>query len=62
MQDEIFIVILVILVLWLIYQSCYKCSPMDSFGMDNKPFEPDNTSIGNNPWDEIQYIKPTFRV
>jgi hypothetical protein len=34
----------------------------ESFGTDNKPFEPDNSMVQNNPWDNINYIVPTFVI
>lgn len=34
----------------------------ESFGIDNKPFEPENTLLHRNPWDDIDYIVPTFVV
>ncbi len=34
----------------------------EPFGVDNKPFEPENTLLHRNPWDDIDYIGPTFIV
>jgi hypothetical protein len=33
----------------------------EGFGIDEKPFEPDNTLLNRNPWDDIDYIVPTFK-
>ena len=32
------------------------------FGVDTKPFEPDNSRPNFGPWDDIDYIKPEFIV
>jgi hypothetical protein len=37
-------------------------SGIDGFGADNKPFEPDNSMPMQNPWDNIDYIVPTFII
>ena len=32
----------------------------EGFGRDDKPFEPDNSTPMQNPWDNIDYIVPRF--
>lgn len=53
--------LLVALVLLL---ACYSrvTISIDGFGTDNKPFEPDNTLLHRNPWDDIDYIVPVYKV
>lgn len=34
----------------------------EPFGIDDKPFEPENMLLHRNPWDDIDYIVPVFRV
>jgi len=33
---------------------------MEGFGMDNRPFEPENTLLHMNPWDNVDYQVPVF--
>jgi hypothetical protein len=33
---------------------------MDGFGMDNRPFEPENTLLHRNPWDDVDYRVPSY--
>ncbi len=35
---------------------------LESFGMDHRPFEPENTLLHRNPWDDVDYIVPKFIV
>lgn len=39
-----------------------KINKKDYFGIDEKPFEPDNTLLHRNPWDDIDYIKPVYKI
>ena len=55
-------IILIILIFYYINTIQYHYTKFESFGIDDKPFEPDNTLYHRNPWDDINYIKPTFLV
>jgi len=48
-------IVLIVLIFCLI-----RCSKKENFGYSEKPFEPDNSSFMRNPWDDIDYIKPTY--
>ncbi len=41
---------------------CYTKKSRDGFGVDNKPFEPDNSMLLRNPWDDIDYIRPSVKM
>lgn len=54
-------VLLVLLVALLhCYTSCRQPVYMDGFGMDNRPFEPENTLLHRNPWDDVDYRVPSY--
>ncbi len=38
------------------------CDCVEGFGTDDKPFEPDNSTPMQNPWDNIDYIVPRFTI
>lgn len=59
MSDFLIVVLLVILFAWL-YANGQPYQ--EGFGQDQKPFEPDNSVWGENPWDNINYIRPAFVV
>ncbi len=54
--------LLVVVILLLACRSKISIKLAESFGVDNKPFEPENTLLHRNPWDDIDYIVPTFVV
>lgn len=59
-MDEAAVYIILALVLmwaWSRYQRCRY----ERFSMPNKPFEPDNVLLNRNPFDDMDYIVPTFR-
>lgn len=64
MSDHIVEYLTIILLVGIIaLLLCYsKSSNKDSFGTDNKPFEPDNSLLNRNPWDDIDYMVPTFLI
>lgn len=37
-----------------------KNKDYEGFGMDNRPFEPENTLLHRNPWDDVDYIVPVY--
>jgi hypothetical protein len=48
-------ILLIILIFCLL-----RCSKKENFGYSEKPFEPDNSVPMQNPWDNIDYIKPKY--
>ena len=49
---------LVLCTVLLLY--CYM-NKKEGFGVDNKPFEPENVLLNRNPWDDIDYIVPSVK-
>jgi hypothetical protein len=54
--------LVVILFLLLAIRHVNKYGKKEHFGTDNKPFEPENTLLNRNPWDDIDYVVPVFRT
>lgn len=55
--EEYLSVVLLVGLTLLIF--CYAKNS-EGFGSDNKPFEPDNMVMMENPFDNIDYIRPVF--
>jgi len=55
-------IIIVILLIWvfLFIQRKTQCRH-ENFGYNQKPFEQDNATPMNNPFDNIDYIRPEYR-
>lgn len=52
---------LLLLVLFALLLYCYtKKGGSEGFGMNERPFEPENTLLHRNPWDDINYIVPVY--
>ncbi len=64
MSESVEYLVIGLLVLLTLLLACYSkvTVPIDGFGVDNKPFEPENTLLHRNPWDDIDYIVPVFKV
>ena len=64
MADIIEYLLIGLVLLLIVLIICYSNIniDIDGFGTDNKPFEPDNTLLNRNPWDDIDYIVPVFRT
>lgn len=60
MRDQLVWALLILLLILLLKNN--TCCSAESFGVDNKPFEPDNMLLNRNPWDDIDYIVPVYRV
>ena len=60
--ETLVVALLVLLSLLLICYSGLHIRSVEGFGMDDRPFEPDNTLLHRNPWDDVDYIKPEFVV
>jgi len=58
-NEDLTVILLVGILLLLL---CYNSHKKESFGVDNKPFEPDNSLLHRNPWDDIDYIVPTVKM
>lgn len=56
------LILVVLSLIHNIYVVYNIASEFEGFGRDNKPFEPDNSSMGNNPWDNIDYIVPSYII
>lgn len=54
------IAVFIILLIVLNYRDITE--KIEGFGTDDKPFEPDNSEIQNNPFDNIDYIRPVFKL
>ncbi len=52
-----------VLVALTLLLACYSriSIKFEGFGTDSKPFEPDNTLLHRNPWDDIEYIVPVYK-
>ena len=57
---ELGYLILLFLLIMLFY--CKTHNNYEYFGVDNKPFEPDNSMLNRNPYDDIDYIVPVFKI
>jgi hypothetical protein len=64
MEDIRGYLVIGVLITIVLLLSCYlKISiKFEAFGTDNKPFEPENTLLHRNPWDDIDYIVPVFKI
>lgn len=60
-MSDVGVYVVLILVLWFAFDRYKKCKTRSAFSMPNQPFEPDNTLFLRNPFDNFDYIKPTFR-
>ena len=62
MADIIEYLLIGLVLLLIVLIICYSNIniDIDGFGTDNKPFEPDNTLLNRNPWDDIDYIVPVY--
>ncbi len=57
------IFLIIVIVAFALDKVSFKIfSKKDGMGVDSKPFYPDNTSLLNNPWDNIDYIVPTVKT
>jgi len=54
--------VLALLVLLVILLACKIKRLPEGFGMDDRPFEPENTLLHRNVWDDVGYVRPVFRV
>lgn len=52
MYNSLFILIIVIVI--LIYKK-------ENFSLSTKPFEPDNYLQNRNPFDDLNYVIPTYK-
>lgn len=59
-QVELLTLVLLCSLILLLY--CYNKKSKEGFGIDNKPFEPENTLLNRNPWDDIDYIVPSVKM
>ncbi len=58
-----YLVLGLVVLLALLLACYYKVNvTIDGFGVDNKPFEPENTLLHRNPWDDIDYVVPVFNT
>lgn len=60
-MDDTITYLLLALVLLYAWSRYEKCRNRSAFSMPNKPFEPDNNLFMSNPFDDMDYITPTFR-
>lgn len=61
MSETVEYLVLAVVVLLILLLACRsKKLDVEAFGMNEKPFEPDNSEVGRNPFDDIDYIRPKF--
>ncbi len=60
-MSEVFTCILWAVIIFLILNLLTN-NEIEGFGVDEKPFEPDNSAVLQNPWDNIDYIVPRFVI
>lgn len=64
MLTDILIILIILLIYWYInipqeeHPSKYMIYVREGY----KPFEPENTLLNRNPYDDINYIMPEFKV
>jgi hypothetical protein len=61
--DDVTIAFGLLVVLSVLLIICYSKKVQinkDGFGIDNRPMEHENSLLMRNPWDEVDYIVPTF--
>ncbi len=62
-DTNVTILVVAVLICLIMLLSCYldiNITFKESFGTDDRPFEPDNTLLNRNPWDDIDYVRPVF--
>lgn len=64
-MNEVETACLLLVVLFGLLLYCYtknKDEPYsrERFGTNDRPFEPENTLLHRNPWDDIDYIVPEY--
>lgn len=57
-MDALFVIVSVLLVYFLL---C-NCKSRESFSLSNKPMATENSMLNRNPFDDIDYITPTFTM
>lgn len=60
MENFLFLVFIILCIFYLFCRS--KKSKSEGFGMDNRPFEEDNSLLHRNVWDEVDYIRPELII
>lgn len=62
-MDPVETACLLLVVLFGLLLYCYtnnKNNNEEGFGMDNRPFDAENTLFLRNPWDDVDYIVPEY--
>lgn len=61
-MDSVETACLLLVVLFGLLLYCYTShkNNEEGFGMNNRPFEAENTLLHRNPWDDVDYIVPEF--
>lgn len=59
--DPVEMACLLLLALFGLLLYCYSNhKSTEGFGMDERPFEPENTLLHRNVWDDVDYIVPYY--
>ncbi len=59
MDDNVILAVVLLVLLYMLY-NCRQTKNYERFSMSTKPFEPDNTMLNRNPYDDIDYVTPVF--
>ena len=57
-NNELYCVVFLVICIFLL--NCYTKNRSEGFGMDDRPFEPENTLLHRNPWDGVDYQVPSY--